>query len=195
MINIKDLIKNNKKKVICGVGAVILLVGGVFLGNKIHCDIVLGMLKKGDIYVRHLKEPSNWIEEVKYNYVVDKYIEYDKLQKEIKKEQEETEKRLQEEAEAEYYRRNPEKLIEVVEKSLAGRKLKVKVKNNSNKTTSYIRIDVYFFDDNGNNLGSDWTNTSKKILSGGTLEISSDYIDTPEGTTKFNVAVSDVSFD
>lgn len=47
----------------------------------------------------------------------------------------------------------------------------VVVKNNSEKDITYIKINLYFKDDNGNIIGSDWTNDDSIIKPGAKQEI------------------------
>lgn len=62
-------------------------------------------------------------------------------------------------------------LVEIVDQRLdSNQEFGIKIKNNSNKTLESLRIDIYYFDENGVNIGSDFTNNRlKKVLSGGTL--------------------------
>lgn len=57
--------------------------------------------------------------------------------------------------------------IEVTEGTTRG-KAYVTVKNNSNKTLNYVRVDIYFYDSAENVVGSTFTNSGNSFLPGAT---------------------------
>lgn len=57
--------------------------------------------------------------------------------------------------------------IQVTEGTTRG-KAYIKIKNNSNKTLNYVRADIYFYDKDGNVVGSTYTNSGSSFLVGAT---------------------------
>lgn len=88
--------------------------------------------------------------------------------------------------------------IEIVEQNLNVRSSRnyfdyeVTVKNNSDKTLSYIKVNIYLKDAAQNIIHSDWTNWSGSLPPGAstTLDTMLDYV---EGVQYYSVSVADVS--
>lgn len=70
--------------------------------------------------------------------------------------------------------------------------LKVTLKNNTGKTLRYVKIDIFYYDDNENLKDTEWANKSGTFLDGGEFIIET-YIDLPEGATRYRVEVSEAS--
>ena len=89
--------------------------------------------------------------------------------------------------------------IEIIDKSIATynneTRVNVTVKNNTNKTTRYIRVDVFFYDSEGNQVDTEWTNTSDKLKSGGTMDFTISVRNLSSSVEKYSVEVTDVSYD
>lgn len=66
------------------------------------------------------------------------------------------------------------------------------IKNNSNKTVTYIKVNIYLYDEDGNMVNTEWTNWSGSLPPGG-----STYIDTMIKDTgnieKFKTEIAEVS--
>lgn len=90
--------------------------------------------------------------------------------------------------------------IEIVEQNLKIRSSRnyfdyeVTVKNNSKETLSYIEVNIYLKDSDGNIIHSDWTNWSGTLPPGAstTLDTIIDYV---ENVTYYSVSVTKVSVD
>lgn len=67
------------------------------------------------------------------------------------------------------------------------------VQNNSNKDISYIRVDIFIKDKNGNIVQSDWTNDSSTIKSGASQKIKKTLQDVRSGNT-VEVKLNKVTF-
>ncbi len=89
--------------------------------------------------------------------------------------------------------------IEIIDKSIATynneTRVNVTVKNNTNKTTRYIRVDVFFYDSEGNQVDTEWTNTSDKLKPGGTMDFKLSVKNLSSSAEKYSVEVTDVSYD
>lgn len=71
-------------------------------------------------------------------------------------------------------------------------KIKVVVKNNSNTTFNYVRVDVYFYDEDSNVIGSTYINSGDSFLSGATQTLNRT-ITMPEGSKYYVPVVTKVS--
>ena len=89
--------------------------------------------------------------------------------------------------------------IEIIDKGISTynneTRVNVTVKNNTNKTTGYIRVDVFFYDSEGNQVDTEWTNTSDKLKSGGTMDFTLSVKNLSSSVEKYSVEVTDVSYD
>lgn len=89
--------------------------------------------------------------------------------------------------------------IEIIDKGFVKYKnearVNVTVKNNTNKTTRYIRVDVFFYDSNGNQMDTEWTNTTDKLKPGGTMDFNLSIKNLSNSAEKYSVEVTDVSYD
>lgn len=89
--------------------------------------------------------------------------------------------------------------IEIIDKSIATynneTRVNVTVKNNTNKTTGYIRVDVFFYDSDGNQVDTEWTNTSDKLKPGGTMDFKISVKNLSSSVEKYSIEVTDVSYD
>lgn len=89
------------------------------------------------------------------------------------------------------------KKVEVVEHDIknnspTSKTLKTTLKNNTGKTLKYVKIDIFYYDDKGNLKDTEWANKSGTFLDGGEFIIET-YITLPDGATKYDVEVSEVS--
>lgn len=66
--------------------------------------------------------------------------------------------------------------------------LNIKVKNNTDYTISYVKINIYYLDVNGNIIQSEWTNDSSKIKPGATQTITK-YTKLPDGYDSYKVEI------
>lgn len=89
--------------------------------------------------------------------------------------------------------------IEIIDKSIAKynneTRVNVTVKNNTNKTTRYMRVDVFFYDSEGNQVDTEWTNTSDKLKSGGTMDFTLSVRNLSSSVKNYSVEVTDVSYE
>ena len=53
--------------------------------------------------------------------------------------------------------------MEILSTSMEDGSIKTVVKNNTSYVVRYVRVDVFFYDNDSVNVGSDWTNTSNRI--------------------------------
>lgn len=88
--------------------------------------------------------------------------------------------------------KNIHKKVDVLLNEINDGKLKVTLKNNTGKTLRYVKIDIFYYDDRENLKDTEWANKSGTFLDGGEFIIET-YVDIPEGATKYDVEVSEVS--
>lgn len=90
--------------------------------------------------------------------------------------------------------------IEIVKQNLSVRSggnyfdYEVTIKNNSDETLSYVKVNIYLKDASQNIIHSDWTNWSGSLPPGAstTLDTMIDYID---NVKYYSVSVADISID
>lgn len=186
MKNVKSLLRTTKGKITLVI--VIVLLGILFVGSQyIHAVVIANeyINEGGDDDV--IVFSDNWLGNIKRKYV---FYLYDKwMSQEVVTEKVESNEMPTDIVE------DTKPKVEVLSTSMEDDVIKTTVKNNTSYVITYIRIDVFFYDENSVNIGSDWTNTSNKILPNGQQTIELKYFDIPDGAVRYSVVVSDVSYE
>ncbi|MBP3912667.1 MAG: hypothetical protein J6D39_14420 [Niameybacter sp.] len=95
--------------------------------------------------------------------------------------------------ETDYYEDYTSKL-EVTDKEITDGKLFLTVKNTGDKTVSYFKYDIFFYDADGNNIDSDWGNSSKTLKPDAQCTEDT-YVDVPDDAEKYSVEIVDVTIE
>ena len=87
--------------------------------------------------------------------------------------------------------------VEVVDEIVSGgrasgKDLTIVLKNNTGKTLDYVKVDIFYYDKDGNLKDTAWTNKSGTFLDGGEFRLET-YMDVPLSVTQYKVEVSEVS--
>lgn len=72
-----------------------------------------------------------------------------------------------------------------------GDEVKFTIKNNSKYTISYVKFDIYLYDQNNNIVDTDWTNWSGSLLSEGKAVVET-YINDEVGAKSISISVDEV---
>lgn len=72
-----------------------------------------------------------------------------------------------------------------------GREMTIVLKNNTGETLDYVKVDIFYYDKDGNLKDTEWTNKSGTFLDGGEFRLET-YVDTPLSVTHYKVEVSEV---
>lgn len=81
--------------------------------------------------------------------------------------------------------------VETLDYDYKDDKIKLTVKNNSDKTITYFKYDIFMKNDKGDIIDSDWSNSSKTILPDAQAMVES-YVEMPTGTTNYSVKITEV---
>lgn len=73
----------------------------------------------------------------------------------------------------------------------SGRDMTIVLKNNTGETLDYVKVDIFYYDKDGNLKDTEWTNKSGTFLDGGEFRLET-YVDTPLSVTQYKVDVSEV---
>lgn len=73
-----------------------------------------------------------------------------------------------------------------------GNKLYITVKNTGDKTISYFKYDIFFYDASGSVVDSDWSNSSKTILPDAKCEEDT-YVEVPSTAEKYSIQIVEVN--
>lgn len=190
MKNIKEIIKTTKGKIALGLG--IILLGVLFVGSQYINAILVAneyIREGGDDDI--IPFSDSWLGNIKRKYVFYKYDEW-MNQEEVKYD---TAKEETYEKPVSVVEEDTKPEMEILSTSMEDGSIKTVVKNNTSYVVRYVRVDVFFYDNDSVNVGSDWTNTSNRILPDGQQTIELKYPEIPEGTVRYEVVISDISYE
>lgn len=82
--------------------------------------------------------------------------------------------------------------LTIEDHSIDGNKLYITVKNTGDKTISYFKYDIFFYDASGSVIDSDWSNSSKTILPDAKCEEDT-YVEVPSTAEKYSIQIVEVN--
>lgn len=88
---------------------------------------------------------------------------------------------------------NEMNILSISDLSIEENKLTVTVKNNSEKTIDYFKYDIFYYNEQGEIIDSDWSNCSDTILPDAQC-ITYTYLNPPNGWDTVQVVIQEINF-